>query len=121
MLVLVNDRQHWKGRAAEMRALADWMTASETQAIILRLASDYELLAVHAAYQRLFREIVELRAGGNRGRPYSCGRGPDRNEVKRPPAPSDVSLTNLIRWLGLNGSLTGAGPSSTSASPSCWR
>jgi hypothetical protein len=49
MLVLVNDHQHWKDRAAEMRALADWMTASETQAIILRLASDYELLAVHAA------------------------------------------------------------------------
>ena len=49
MLVLVNDQQHWLARAAEMRALADWIKGSETQAIILRIASDYELLAVQAA------------------------------------------------------------------------
>jgi hypothetical protein len=49
MLVLVNDQQHWLTRAAEMRALADWTKGSETQAIILRIASDYELLAARAA------------------------------------------------------------------------
>ena len=49
MLVLVNDEQHWLNRAAEMRALADWMKGTETASIVRRIASDYELLAMRAA------------------------------------------------------------------------
>ena len=49
MLVLINDQQHWLNRAAEMSALADWMKAGETAAIIRRIARDYELLAIRAA------------------------------------------------------------------------
>ena len=49
MLVLVNDQQHWLNRAAEMRALADWMQGSETASIVRRIARDYELLAIRAA------------------------------------------------------------------------
>ena len=49
MLVLVNDEQHWLNRAAEKRALADWMKGTETASIVRRIASDYELLAMRAA------------------------------------------------------------------------
>jgi hypothetical protein len=44
----INDPQHWRDRAAEMRALADRMTDSETKAIMWDLAEDYEKLAVRA-------------------------------------------------------------------------
>jgi hypothetical protein len=44
----INDSKHWRDRAAEMRALADGMTDSETKAIMRNLADDYEKLAVRA-------------------------------------------------------------------------
>ena len=56
MLVLVNDEQHWLNRAAEMRALAEWMKGTETASIVRRIASDYELLAVRAAARSAFEK-----------------------------------------------------------------
>jgi hypothetical protein len=45
----INDVQHWRDRAAEMRALSDTMHDVETAAIMLRLADDYDCLADRAA------------------------------------------------------------------------
>jgi hypothetical protein len=45
----VNDPQHWRDRAAEMRALARGATDVDTEGIMLRLADDYDKLADRAA------------------------------------------------------------------------
>jgi hypothetical protein len=45
----INDPQHWRDRAAEMRALAETMNDAETIAIMNRLADDYDKLADRAA------------------------------------------------------------------------
>jgi hypothetical protein len=47
----INDTRHWYHRAAEMRALADEMRDVESQAIMFRLAADYDKLADRAAKQ----------------------------------------------------------------------
>ena len=52
----VNDSKHWRDRAAEMRALADWMKDVDAVAMMLRLADDYDLLA----------DRVNKRANGER-------------------------------------------------------
>jgi hypothetical protein len=44
----VSDPKHWRERATEMRALAVQANDAETQAIMLRLAKDYDNLAVRA-------------------------------------------------------------------------
>jgi hypothetical protein len=49
--VVLGTAANTRDRADEIRALVDWMRDSETQAIIFRFASDYELLAVRAAGQ----------------------------------------------------------------------
>ena len=45
----VNDPQHWRDRAAEMRVLAVSASDMNTMAIMLRLADDYDRLADRAA------------------------------------------------------------------------
>jgi hypothetical protein len=45
----INNSQHWRDRAAEMRALSEAMYEEETRAIMLRLANDYDKLADRAA------------------------------------------------------------------------
>jgi hypothetical protein len=45
----VDDPKHWYDRAAEMRVLADDMKNDETQAMMLRLADDYDKLGDRAA------------------------------------------------------------------------
>jgi hypothetical protein len=40
----INDPNHWRDRAAKMRALSEMMNA-DTRAIMLRLADDYDKLA----------------------------------------------------------------------------
>jgi hypothetical protein len=45
----INDPKHWRGRAAQMRALAVTMKDAETIAIMNRLADDYDKLAERAA------------------------------------------------------------------------
>jgi hypothetical protein len=44
----INDPQHWRDRAAEMRALADCTAKPETVAIMAKLAEDYDKLADRA-------------------------------------------------------------------------
>jgi hypothetical protein len=46
---LVDDPQHWRDRAAAMRALLDPLTDHQIKEVILRLAGDYDKLAVRAA------------------------------------------------------------------------
>jgi len=50
----VDDAEHWRERAAQMRVLATTMKQIEAQAIMARLAEDYDKLADRA----------ELRANG---------------------------------------------------------
>ena len=54
MLNHVDDAEHWRERAAQMRVLVTTMKQIEAQAIMARLAEDYDKLADHA----------ELRANG---------------------------------------------------------
>jgi hypothetical protein len=48
----VNDPKHWLDRAQEIRALAAETKDAETKATMLRLAGDYEKLAVRAEQRR---------------------------------------------------------------------
>jgi hypothetical protein len=45
----MNDVRHWRDRAAEMRALSETMNEIDTQAVIRKLADDYDKLADRAA------------------------------------------------------------------------
>jgi hypothetical protein len=53
-----NDPQHWRDRAAQMRALAVKMAGSEAAILINDLAADYEKLA----------ERAEVKANGKKPR-----------------------------------------------------
>jgi hypothetical protein len=44
----LNDPQHWRDRADQMRALASESSDPESRTIMLRVANDYELLARRA-------------------------------------------------------------------------
>jgi hypothetical protein len=54
----INDPQHWRDRAAQMRALAVKMAGSEAAILINDLAADYEKLASRA----------EIKANGKKPR-----------------------------------------------------
>jgi hypothetical protein len=45
---LVNDPEHWRTRAQVMRDLAAQVENQSTREIMLRIAHDLDLLAVHA-------------------------------------------------------------------------
>jgi hypothetical protein len=44
----IDDPQHWRNRANEVRTLAESVSNPETRAILLQIAEDYERLAVQA-------------------------------------------------------------------------
>lgn len=46
--VFLNDPQHWRDRADQMRSLASETGDPESRTIMLRVANDYELLALRA-------------------------------------------------------------------------
>ena len=43
-----DDAQQWRDRAEEMRMVAEGMQSEQNKKIALRLAADYDRLAVHA-------------------------------------------------------------------------
>jgi hypothetical protein len=44
----INDPEHWRGRAHEMRRLAEDVKDATTKEMMLRIARDYEDLALRA-------------------------------------------------------------------------
>ena len=44
----INDPEHWRARAEEMRRLAENINDAATKEMMLRIACDYEKLAVRA-------------------------------------------------------------------------
>lgn len=47
-LHLADDADHWRRRAGELRQLAQIMSRVKPKQMVLRLAEDYDLLALHA-------------------------------------------------------------------------
>jgi len=74
----VNDSKHWRDRAAQMRALSEMMKDIDAATIMLRLADDYDMLAVSS---RNFTAVVSpevsasasIRSSLRRKRPSSRG------------------------------------------------
>jgi hypothetical protein len=50
---LFNDPEHWRRRAAEARVVAEAITDAEAKATMLRMAADYERIAVRATARQL--------------------------------------------------------------------
>ena len=44
---LLDDPEHWRGRAEEARSVADQLSDAESKRMMLRIVADYERLAEH--------------------------------------------------------------------------
>ena len=53
----VNKSKHWQARAAEMRAIAAPMAEDGVKASMLKLASDYDKLAVRAIARAVTKAV----------------------------------------------------------------
>jgi hypothetical protein len=48
-----NDPEHWRQRAEEVRVLAEQMNTERTKKMMLKIADDYDQLAVRAAIRSI--------------------------------------------------------------------
>ena len=71
--------EHWRNRAAEVRALADAMSDQELREKLLRIAQDYERLAIRAEERQRNSTIDCL----------GWLMGPNRRGQERDPAAGD--------------------------------
>ena len=57
-----NDPKYWRGRAAELRSIAENITDADAKATILACAGDYDALAVRAAERDIekFRRMQKV-------------------------------------------------------------
>ena len=51
----LDDPEYWRFRAEEVRTIAEDMREGEPKTIMLRIAEDYERIAVHAEKRALHR------------------------------------------------------------------
>jgi hypothetical protein len=51
MPALLDDPEHWRSRAEEVRAVAEQLSDAEAKRTMLRIATDYDRLAEHAELQ----------------------------------------------------------------------
>jgi hypothetical protein len=65
----IDDPKHWRHRAAEMRILSTTMENVETQAIMIRLANDYDKLADRAERRVGYTPSPQENLPGPKARP----------------------------------------------------
>jgi hypothetical protein len=56
---ILDDPDHWHGRAKEARALAEQMSDPAARAAMLRIAGDYERIAQHAEQRAKTAGLVD--------------------------------------------------------------
>ena len=57
----IHNPEHWRERAAEARAVADGLADAEARKAMLKIAADYEKLAMRAEYRQRGAQMPDQR------------------------------------------------------------